>query len=144
MINKAMLFIGLSVAVTLTSVVKADTIFSCETANNKKIEVKDLGSHIEYRFGRHLENPELVLSVLREQASTWQWNGVGREMGYSVTIPNGKINYIVFVSMERFTEEHSTSSGVIIEDNQQLVTTVDCLTDTLTQSLEGIDLKESN
>ena len=144
MINKTMLLIGLSVAVTLTSVVKADTIFSCETANNKKIEVKDLGNHIEYRFGLHLKKPELVISVLREQASTWQWNGVGREMSYSVTIPNGEVNYIVFASMERFTEEHSTSSGVIIEENQQLVTTVYCLSDTLDQSLEGIDLKKSD
>ncbi|MGF1689364.1 hypothetical protein L4C36_22335 [Photobacterium japonica] len=142
--SKLALYIGIAVTVTFTHFASAGTIFSCDTSNNKKIEVQDLNHHIEYRFGRNLESPELTLSVIRDQASTWQWQGVGRHMNYSVTMPNGNTNYTVFFSVDRGSDEYPVTSGVIIEVNNKVIATVDCISDTLIQLLEGINLKATN
>jgi hypothetical protein len=141
--NKMILAISVSASLTSINIVKADTIFSCVTTNNKKIAVNSFDKYIEYKFGQDLENPELALSVPRDQASTWQWNGVGREMSYSVTVPNGAYDYIVFFLVDRISDDHPVTSGVTIEMNQKVISTVYCLSDTLVQSLEGIDLKEN-
>ena len=54
-----------------------DVLFACRTAQDKVIEVYDMGASIEYVFGPK-EQPELVLNVPREQVSTYQWRGIGR------------------------------------------------------------------
>ena len=142
--NKMILAISVLTGLTPINIVKADTIFACVTTNNKKIEVNSFDQYVEYKFGQYLKNPELALSVPRDQASTWQWNGVGRDMSYSVTVPNGAYNYTVFFSVDRISDEHPVTSGVIIEVDQKIISTVYCLPNTLVQSLEGIDLKEDD
>jgi len=142
--NRMILALSILAGLTSTNIVKANTIFSCVTTNNKKLEVNSFDKYIEYKFGQYLKNPELALSVPRDQASTWQWNGVGRDMSYSVTVPNGAYNYTVFFSVDRISDEHPVTSGVIIEVDQKIISTVYCLPNTLVQSLEGIDLKEDD
>ncbi|MFM2479512.1 hypothetical protein [Celerinatantimonas sp. MCCC 1A17872] len=121
----------------------AEVIFSCNTTHNKKIEVKDSGAYIQYKFGINLDKPELSLSVPREKASTGQWNGVGRDMEYEVTIPNGNTNYTVFFSVDKSSAEHTKTAGVRVLANDKYITTVYCRSSTLIQSLEGINLKET-
>ena len=141
--NMAFLGVLLSASMSI-NFAHAGTIFLCDTTNHKKILVKDLGSHIQYKFGKNLESPELELLVTRSQASTWQWKGIGREISYSVTIPNGNTNYTVYFSVDRLSEEQAITSGVIVEVNEEELARVYCLSDTLNQALEGIDLKESD
>ncbi len=125
-----------------TGLVSADVIFSCDTTNGKQVLVEDAGEHIKYAFGRDLDHPELSLSVPREAASTWQWPGIGRYMGYSVTLPNGAITYTVFYSVDRMTEGFPLTSGVTVANKNQRIATIYCLSNTLNESLQGIDLKE--
>ena len=58
-------------------------LFYCQTENGKRIELYDLGDTIRYSFGPE-NDPEIVLDAPRDQASTYQWAGVGRSIHYSV------------------------------------------------------------
>lgn len=119
----------------------ASVIFSCKTDDQKHIQVQDSGGKVVYKLGHDLTQPEFELSVDRSTASTWQWNGVGREMSYSVTIPDGDKEYTAFFSVDRVSDDHSITSGIIETTAQSREVSVYCNSDTLFQSLEGIDLK---
>lgn len=125
-----------------TSFAKADVIFSCDTTNGKQVMVQNVGEQIEYAFGDDLENPELLLSVPRDDTSTWQWKGIGRYMGYSVTLPNGQYTYTAFYSVDRMTEGFPLTSGITVANKNQHIATIYCLSNTLNESLQGIDLKD--
>lgn len=105
------------------------------------MEVCDAGAKISYRFGRLGQSPEMALSVPRAQATTWQWQGVGRYLSYRVTIPNGTTAYSVFFSADRLSDNHDIDAGINVEVNGELVATIPCRADSLEQQLEGIDLR---
>lgn len=119
------------------------TVFACQTTKGKQVEVCDAGKTIAYSFGKPGATPELALKVPRSQASTSQWQGVGRYMSYAVDIPNGKTVYSVFWGVDRLSEEHDIEAGVNVLINGKQAATVMCRPDTVQQALEGIDLKPS-
>ncbi len=120
------------------------TLFFCNTQKaNKQIEVCDTGKTISYSFGKKGQKPELAISVPRSQASTYQWQGIGRYISYAVDIPNGDYNYNVFWSVDRITEEHAVEAGVNVEKKDKLLTTVYCQEKGLINNLEGVKLKAS-
>lgn len=121
--------------------VGSKTIFSCMTTKGKQIEVCDAGKTISYSFGKPQEKPEIVVKVPRNQASTYQWEGVGRYMSYSVNIPNGNTVYSVFWGVDRLSEEHAVEAGVNVETNNKSVATVKCSEKNIEQNIEGIALK---
>lgn len=120
----------------------SETLFFCNTQKgNKQLEVCDAGKTISYSFGKKGQKPELAIAVPRAKASTWQWQGIGRWMSYSVNIPNGAYNYNVFWGVDRLTEEHKVEAGVNVEKNGKLLTTLYCQEKGLINNLEGVDLK---
>ena len=117
------------------------TVFSCTTAKAKVIEVCDLGKNIGYSFGP-AGKPELVLQVPRAQASTRQWEGIGRTISYTVDVPNGKTVYSVFWAADRMSDDHEISAGVEVIINGKTAATVACdPKKKIVQGMEGIDLK---
>lgn len=144
-------FVGLSTLVAMlsaTSAVYADCnagekrLFFCNTVNNKVIQLCDAGATINYRFGRPNAQPELALQVPRHLASTWQWQGVGRWMSYSVVVPNGDTRYQIFFSVDRLSDEHPIEAGVDVEIGGKHIVRVECQDDgQLVQNLEGVDLR---
>ena len=118
-------------------------LFSCPTEKGKEIEVCDSGKNISYSFGRSHVKPEIVVNVLRDQASTSQWDGVGRYLSYAVDIPNGDAVYNVFFAADRLSNEHSIDAGVNVMMKNKLVTTVKCSGKNITNNLEGLNLKPS-
>lgn len=120
----------------------SETLFFCNTQKgNKQLEVCDAGKTISYSFGKKGQKPELAIAVPRSKASTWQWQGIGRYMSYSVNIPNSDYNYNVFWSVDRVTEEHAIEAGVNVEKKGKLLTTLLCQDKGLINNLEGVDLK---
>lgn len=119
------------------------TLFSCLTEKGKQIEVCDAGKTIAYSFGRPHVKPEIVVSVLRDQASTSQWNGVGRYISYAVDIPNGETVYNVFFATDRLSNEHSIEAGVNVLIKNNLAATVNCSGKNITNNLQGVNLKPS-
>lgn len=100
-------------------------IFSCHFKSGKQVEVCDAGSKINYIFGKSGTTPELALSVPREQATTRQWDGIGRYESYSVTIPNGNVSYTVDAGVDRI--ERRPAGSLIVEKNQKVIATLECI-----------------
>ncbi len=119
------------------------SVFSCMTAKGKQIEVCDAGNSIVYSFGKPQVKPEIVVKVPRKDASTTQWAGVGSYISYSVHIPNGSTTYNVFWGVDRMSEEHAIEAGVDVEVKNKTIATVKCSGENIQQSIEGINLKES-
>jgi len=117
------------------------TLFSCPTTKGKQIEVCDAEKTIDYSFGKPNGKPDILVKAPRDQASTYQWAGVGRTMSYAVDIPNGTATYSVFWGVDRLTEEHAIEAGVNVLINNELVTTVNCSGKDVISNLEGVNLK---
>ncbi len=118
------------------------TVFSCMTAKGKVIEVCNSGSALDYSFGKPATKPEIVVRVLRNQASTHQWQGIGRYHTYTVEIPSGDTTYSVFWGMDSLSERHEVEAGVNVLIKNDLIATVNCSTKKeIIQNIEGINLK---
>ncbi len=102
------------------------TIFLCATSDGKHIELNDLGKTIQYSFGEPGVTPELELRVPRSQVANYQWSGFGRNMTYSVTVPNGNVSYRVFWSLDKLDKSHTPESGVEVIENDTSIATVNC------------------
>lgn len=119
----------------------SETVFSCIAAKGKVIQVCDSGKTIDYSFGKP-STPEIVVRAPRNEASTYQWQGLGRSISYSVQVPNGNTTYSVFWSLDRATSEREIDAGVRVEVNKKPVANVKCVGEKhIVQNIEGIDLK---
>lgn len=116
-------------------------LFSCATENGKQILLHDAGTTIDYAFGTPDREPELDLKAPRNQASTWQWAGIGRHMTYSIDVPNGETVYNVFWGVDRLAQNAPEEAGVNVLINEKLVATVKCSSN-IVNNMEGIDLKK--
>lgn len=117
------------------------TIFACTTTKGKAVEVCDSGETLQYSFGRKGEAPELAISVPRSKASTFQWDGTGSRMTYSVQIPNGNTVYEVFTAVDRMSDQHEMAAGINVEVAGKHAATLICQVDTVVHDIEGIALK---
>jgi hypothetical protein len=122
-------------------------LFSCATNDAKQILLYDSGATIDYRFGK-VEYPlgqapqfvsELDLSVPRAEVENYQWQGFGRNMSYSVTVPNGNVGYRVFWSLDKLDRTHTPEGGVEVRENGNLIATVNCKGN-ITSNLKGFSL----
>lgn len=127
----------------LSQVSNSNLLFSCQTENGKLIKLYDFGDTIQYSFGPE-NDPEIVLDVPRDEASTYQWAGVGRSIYYSVDIPNANTVYTVFISEDRLSEGMPITGGVDVLMDNEYVTTVNCADEVIVSNLMGVDLKPSN
>ncbi len=119
------------------------TVFSCMTKRGKRIELCDAGATLKYSFGKPQSNPDIVVKVPRDAASTSQWAGIGRDESYSVDIPNGNTTYSVFWSLDHYSDKHAVEAGVNVVIKNKLAATVTCSENGMVNKLEGIDLKPS-
>lgn len=120
----------------------SETLFRClAKTSGKQIEVCDAADTIKYSFGKPGKKPELALSVPRDEVTTWQWNGVGRYISYTLNIPNKGHLYRVFWGVDRISEGNPEEAGVNVEKKGNLLTTVYCQEDTIENHLEGVDLR---
>ena len=136
---------GLSSGVMAACEKGSKTVFSCLAAKGKRIQVCDSGKTIEYSFGKTDERPEITVRAQRAEASTFQWQGIGRYISYTVEIPNGNTTYAVFWGADKLTENHAVEAGVSVEVDKKPVATVKCVGEKhIVQNIEGIDLKPIN
>jgi hypothetical protein len=139
-----MLTLGTASVTTAACEQGSKTVFSCLAAKGKLIQVCDAGKTIDYSFGKPGATPEIIVRAPRSEASTFQWQGVGRYLSYAVEVPNGNTTYRVFWGADRLTDAHAIEAGVHVEVNKQHVATVKCVgTKPIIQHIEGIDLKPS-
>jgi hypothetical protein len=114
--------------------------FACTADNGKEIRLYETATTIDYAFGHPNATPELDLRVPRDQASTHQWQGIGRWMNYAVDVPNGDTTYSVFWGVDRISDRHEVEAGVRVQIKGENAATVNCNKVTANR-LEGIMLK---
>ncbi len=139
------LFLSLTILATLVSTAHAKcvkkTIFACTTTNGKQVEVCDNGDTLEYFFGKP-GKLEKNFKIERISASTYQWNGMGRYMNYSVELPTGDTVYSVFTGADKIDMKSESGVNVIVKGKH--VATVKCNEKKkMTVDIERIDLKPS-
>ncbi|MGR4896842.1 hypothetical protein ACIPR8_16380 [Stenotrophomonas sp. LARHCG68] len=137
-------FTAMPAAASNTCAATETPLFTCNTTNGKQVLLCDAGDTLHYTFGKPGRPPEMQLKVRREEASTWQWEGIGRAISYSINVPNGNTVYDVFWSVDRMTDEHEVQAGVNVEVNGRHVATVRCNADSVEQAMEGVDLKPAS
>jgi len=120
-----------------------ETIFSCLTSKSKLIEVCDAGKTISYSFGYPNARPEIVVTVPRGRATTYQWDGVGRYTLYMVNIPNANTVYNVFFGYDKLLEPHKIQAGVNVKANNKIIATIKCVDESnIIQSIDGVELRK--
>lgn len=139
-------FLALTLALVISSAASAacekanQTVFSCMTAKDKLLQVCDFGKMLAYSFGKPTLPPEIIVLAPISTAATFQWQGIGRYISYSVEVPNGNTTYSVFWSVDKITNE--IDAGVNVEVNKKLIATVKCVNvKDIIQNIQGIDLK---
>lgn len=140
-----MLTVGSTPAISSECNSGSALVFSCVTAKGKRIQLCDAGATIDYSFGKAGAEPEIVVRAPRGAASTFQWQGIGRYLSYSVQVPNGATTYTVFWGMDRLTEGHPVDAGVTVEINGKFAAEVKCnAKKRILQNIEGIDLRPAD
>lgn len=124
---------------TISQRSNSNVLLYCVTESGKEISLYDQGDTIEYSFG-FAGQPEITLTRLREDTSTYQWAGVGRSIHYSVDVPNGDTVYSVFWSYDRLSPQQEEIGGVNVMIDGQYVATVSCGSGEIVQNLRGVDL----
>lgn len=143
LLGSALMF-GLNSSASAACSGKDKLIFSCAMKSGKHVEVCDAGSNIEYSFGKP-GKPEMALAVPRKRTSTYQWQGIGRSMPYSINIPNGNTEYRVFTVADKMMEGDNGGyeAGINVVSNGKQVAALKCLPKTVKSNLEGLDLPRS-
>ncbi len=121
----------LTICLLLTMALPAladSVIFSCTTTNKKSIRLTQQGNNLKYAFGTPGKSPDIAVSVPLSKTNYEPWNGVGRWITSSVTIPNGDYSYQVFYGADRLSDEHPISAGVNVlrGADEKYVNTVKC------------------
>lgn len=115
-------------------------IFACTTVNQKFVKVVDNGATIKYSFGKKGKKPELVFSVSRSAASTYQYQGFGRYVAYAVSVPNNGVTYSVFYGYDKLSADSQVDAGIVVKTVNGKETTIPCA-GTFKSNIEGINLK---
>ncbi len=118
-----------------------NVVFRCNTKNHKQISLCETKTTIVYAYGKKGLQPEIVLTLDRDKASTWQWQGMGRYETYSVDVPNGKTIYRVYSTLDHLSESHALDAGVQVEEGGKILATVACQEKGLINNLQGVDLQ---
>jgi hypothetical protein len=109
------------------------TIFSCETKQNKQIELCDLGKTIQYSFGKVNQKSDITLSIPKSKASGFS-TGEGGGMSSEINIPNGKVVYTIFHFID--DEDKFAGAGVRVDKSGKQIAEIQCVNSNIVNNLE--------
>lgn len=116
-------------------------LFTCSTESHKRLTLCESKASIVYAFGKEGLRPDIVITVPRKEAATWQWPGIGRYINYSVEVPNGALTYRVYSSIDRNAGDAAYEAGVEVLKKEESIATVRCEKDSIINHLEDVDLR---
>lgn len=116
------------------------SVFSCETKDNKNIEVLRNADMAMYRYGRGNRPAELELKRKLSEAEISFGIISGNEISNSVVFNNGKYQYQIISSVDRNAETQEPKHGVLITRNSTYLGYKACVPGTVKGSL--LDLSE--
>ena len=116
------------------------TLFSCSTARDKRIEVCESRSMVEYSFGNPQGRAEMVLRVPRTLASSSQWNVAARWNFHALDVPHGDTTYHVFWAGDLQAGTAAQEGGVNVVTGDSVTATVLCVPQSIVQALDSQSL----
>lgn len=103
------------------------TILSCTLRDGTRaVDVCITGEDVTYAFGKPGLAPELTLSAPILEVHHQPWHGVGRSIWESTTFHNAGHAYEVYISVDRLTDDHPTSSGITVTKGGEEIAQLDC------------------
>ncbi|HEY0335199.1 MAG TPA: hypothetical protein VGC74_16090 [Stenotrophomonas sp.] len=90
-----------------------DILFCCIATNGKEIRLSRSGASIDYVYGRPGVHPEIHVSKPHNEVESVQWDGIGRWMTYSVTLPVSAATYTLFTQVDRLSQTQEVEAGVL-------------------------------
>ncbi|WOE32277.1 MULTISPECIES: hypothetical protein [unclassified Acinetobacter] len=122
-----------------TGALANSSIFECTTTNHKTIKLSTKKNSISYSFGQK-GSPDLLISIPKSKASTYQWQGFGRYENYAINVPNGNTTYRVFHGFDKINQ--TIEAGVEVIQNGNLLVTIYCSPQyKIINNMIGVDLK---
>jgi hypothetical protein len=102
-------------------------LFSC-SFGSKQVELcmTTDDQSVTYRFGLKAA-PELELTRSFDAITMQPWNGVGRYVWDSVTLPSGQFSYMLHAAYDKF--EKVQSGGLEVLRGEQVLASLDCTHD---------------
>lgn len=125
--KKLLLSLLILVTVAPSVFAKDIVIFSCFTNKGKQIAIVESNGYYEYSFGVP-GKPELFFKnpVKAVEDRSEKWNGVGAWYWEEYNLKNGEYYYLVQKSVNRMSEEHEMSGGVIVYKGNKELTQMPC------------------
>lgn len=100
------------------------TIFQCQTTNNKVVQVQLRGNNVSYTFGKNLLKPELSFSAPKNEVQLFQSEDGRPQIGNSLGLNNGNIQYEVASSTVVATGY--TEVNITVYQDGEVLTKIDC------------------
>lgn len=114
-------------------------VFKCTTDNNKEVTLSRDGGDIKYTFGRKNSKPELELIRKESDVQIDLEDPEGGGLSNSVEIKNGKYSYQLISDIDKFTEEHESTTSLNIMKGEDVIKTLYCTPNSVYGDLINID-----
>ena len=103
-----------------------DVLFSCQTSQGKQVRIDLSGDNVRYRFGRQLQQPEITLSLNRNQVYGNYLRPIlddgSRATLLEIHLPNRQYTYVVYGNDLHGQAQYS----IEIKKNRQTIATLTC------------------
>ncbi|MEX9948435.1 hypothetical protein AB7X11_07950 [Providencia alcalifaciens] len=110
------------------------TVFQCVNKNQKQVNISLVNEQYIYQFGKLNQRPDIVITRKSEQLEGRYLNpkgDTGAAQIYEMDFRNG--NYTYTISSSYFDSKHEAQ--VDVYQNDKLLTTVNCLPNTIVDNL---------
>lgn len=116
-----------------------DLVFKCTTDNNKQVALYRDGKTIKYTFGKKNSKPELELIKNESDVQIDLEDPEGGGLSNSVEIQNGEYSYQLISNIDKFTEEHESTTSLNIIKGEDVIKTLYCIPNSVYGDLINID-----
>ncbi|PTQ71292.1 hypothetical protein C8N42_10866 [Celeribacter persicus] len=108
-----------------------EPLFSCAFSNGKAVTLMADEQRVTYIFGHPDQPPELVLQRPYAEVEVTPWPGVGGAIWEELRLMNGDVSYMLWGALDRMTDEHERSAGIVVERDGEELARFECLPETL-------------
>ncbi|MEP9008064.1 hypothetical protein [Enterobacter bugandensis] len=116
-----------------------DLVFKCTTNNNKQVSLYRDGENIKYIFGKKNSKPELEIIRKKSDVKIDLEDPEGGGLSNSVEVKNGAYSYQLISNIDKFSEEHESTTSLNIMKGENVIKTLYCTPNSVYGDLINID-----
>ncbi|TNE68993.1 hypothetical protein [Celeribacter ethanolicus] len=112
-------------------------LLQCEFPNGKGVVLSAHENGVSYRFGHPGQSPDLALERPYAEVVVTPWPGVGGAIWEELRLTNGDVSYVLWGALDRMTDDHEMTGGIVVERNGKELARFDCVPETLDYTVFG-------